>query len=503
MDGFVELSKDKLDSNEGIAELNRMFQLLFSNISSDGFMQKVFQGLGSPEGAVNAEIGSLYMRLDGSGDTSLYKKASGVQTATGWVAVVAGSGSGAPLDSSYVVIASDGTLTSERVLTAGSNITKSDGGANSTVTLNAVPSGSDTHIQFNDGGVFGGESDLTWNKTSNILGINGDINFLDTTDATKNIKVVNQATANTVGNALAITGANGNGSAAGGAISITSGSPGSTLGKGGAINIVTANGVDWDGGAINITSGNGNLDGEGGEINITSGNGAGENNAGTINITSGNGDASAVSDGGQILISSGTGGASGAGGLVKILTGNPASGDAQGGDFQVFVGAGKGSGRGGAIDLQSGNGRASGAIGGFAQLLAGGFDANGGIGGDAIIRSGKGTSNRSGNSGNVNIFGEWPTTSGGGNAGNINLSVANGVLGGTNSYVQIGVSTTGNNGGATLGSIFAQLDPRRLTASRKLQFPNVAGILVPLEPVVFNNDEIISINDEMLILEAA
>ena len=34
---------------------------------------------------------------------------------------------------------------------------------------NGVPSGSDTQVQFNDGGVFGGDSGLTFNKTSNAL----------------------------------------------------------------------------------------------------------------------------------------------------------------------------------------------------------------------------------------------------------------------------------------------------------------------------------------------
>lgn len=34
------------------------------------------------------------------------------------------------------------------------------------------PGGSDTHVQFNDGGSFGGDADLTWNKTTNTLTVN-------------------------------------------------------------------------------------------------------------------------------------------------------------------------------------------------------------------------------------------------------------------------------------------------------------------------------------------
>jgi len=38
-----------------------------------------------------------------------------------------------------------------------------------------TPGGSDTQIQFNDGGAFGGDVDLTYNKTTNVLTLRGDI----------------------------------------------------------------------------------------------------------------------------------------------------------------------------------------------------------------------------------------------------------------------------------------------------------------------------------------
>ena len=53
-----------------------------------------------------------------------------------------GGGSGAPTDAEYVTLATDGTLTNERVLTAGTNITITDGGAGSTVTIAASGGGS-------------------------------------------------------------------------------------------------------------------------------------------------------------------------------------------------------------------------------------------------------------------------------------------------------------------------------------------------------------------------
>jgi hypothetical protein len=49
-----------------------------------------------------------------------------------------GGGGGAPTSAQYVTLATDATLTNERVLTAGANITLTDGGAGSTVTVAAL-----------------------------------------------------------------------------------------------------------------------------------------------------------------------------------------------------------------------------------------------------------------------------------------------------------------------------------------------------------------------------
>ncbi len=52
-------------------------------------------------------------------------------------AAAAGGGGGAPTNASYVVLGPNGTLTNERVLTAGSGITITDAGAGSTGTVAA------------------------------------------------------------------------------------------------------------------------------------------------------------------------------------------------------------------------------------------------------------------------------------------------------------------------------------------------------------------------------
>ena len=46
----------------------------------------VLQGTGTPEGAVVANVGALFMRLDGGANTTLYVKESGAGLNTGWVA---------------------------------------------------------------------------------------------------------------------------------------------------------------------------------------------------------------------------------------------------------------------------------------------------------------------------------------------------------------------------------------------------------------------------------
>ena len=54
----------------------------------------------------------------------------------------------------------------------GAGLTCSVSGQRATFAAGAgggTPGGADTQVQFNDGGVFGGDADLTWNKTTNVL----------------------------------------------------------------------------------------------------------------------------------------------------------------------------------------------------------------------------------------------------------------------------------------------------------------------------------------------
>lgn len=55
---------------------------------------------------------------------------------------------------------------------------------------NGVPGGSNTQIQFNDSGVFGGDVDLTWNKTTNVMTVAGDVNLNDGGSFTTTLQTV-------------------------------------------------------------------------------------------------------------------------------------------------------------------------------------------------------------------------------------------------------------------------------------------------------------------------
>jgi len=51
---------------------------------------------------------------------------------------------------------------------SGGNLTATGGGG-------GTPGGANTQVQFNDSGAFGGDADLTWNKTTNVLTLNGQL----------------------------------------------------------------------------------------------------------------------------------------------------------------------------------------------------------------------------------------------------------------------------------------------------------------------------------------
>jgi hypothetical protein len=115
---------------------------------------------------------------------------------------------------------------------AGGELTAESGG---------TPGGSDTQVQFNDGGVFGGDAGLTFNKTTGRLTVGSSGQFAFSTDLlltrkaaanlrlgaadaaapaaqTLSVQSVVAGTTNTAGANLTITGSQGTGTGAGGSI---------------------------------------------------------------------------------------------------------------------------------------------------------------------------------------------------------------------------------------------------------------------------------------------
>ena len=60
------------------------------------------------------------------------------------------------------------------------------------------PGGSNTQIQFNDSSAFGGDADLTWNKTTNVMTVTGDVNLSDGGTYTTTLQTITPTAARTI-----------------------------------------------------------------------------------------------------------------------------------------------------------------------------------------------------------------------------------------------------------------------------------------------------------------
>jgi hypothetical protein len=61
-----------------------------------------------------------------------------------------------------------------------------------------TPGGSNTQIQFNDSSAFGGDADLTWNKTTNVMTVTGDVNLSDGGTYTTTLQTITPTAARTI-----------------------------------------------------------------------------------------------------------------------------------------------------------------------------------------------------------------------------------------------------------------------------------------------------------------
>lgn len=97
---------------------------------------------GNPNSVFTGAPGDILVNvsLTSGSPGDLWTQQSTTASKSGWTRLVssAAGGSGAPTNSAYVILGKDATLTSARSLKAGTNITLSDGGAGSTLTISAT-----------------------------------------------------------------------------------------------------------------------------------------------------------------------------------------------------------------------------------------------------------------------------------------------------------------------------------------------------------------------------
>lgn len=135
----------------------------------------VVTGSGTPVGTITAPVSTMYWDISGA---VMY---ANNDSSTGWTALSPAGGGSAPANATYLTLSLDGTLTSERVLTAGTNITFTDTGANGTLTINSTGgggitgSGSSGHVTYWTGvSSIGGDSMFVYDPANDRLTIMGD-----------------------------------------------------------------------------------------------------------------------------------------------------------------------------------------------------------------------------------------------------------------------------------------------------------------------------------------
>jgi hypothetical protein len=297
------------------------------------------------------------------------------------------------------------------------------------------------------------------------------------------------------GSVLVVRGGNAaGGSGAGGALTLSGGSP-LTNGAGGAISLTGGNGAgNFSPGNISLNAGNGAAAGSG----IT---------GGSVSITAGTGSGTSNSTGGPVTINGGLGGAAqGTGGSVTIAGGSTPSPSASNGGNVIIQGGDPNGGQGGLLTLRAGNsttgagspasltaGNAATTSGGTLTLAGGtgGTSSGTGTGGPVLINGGAATTANNtggavtisggigigtGNGGAASLKGGTAGVTGSGGA--VSLIAGNGVSGAGGAISVTagnGIGTNQSGGGVTLSagnasgtgssSILFQTAPAGLTGS--------------------------------------
>ena len=150
-------------------------QVLIEN-SAPNIVQNVFQTI-QVDGAATTTANSATDTLTIQGGTDITTSINGDVITIAYTGSGGGGGGSvndafktiaiSPSGGSVIADASEDTLTLEN----GNNISMSANSGTDTITINATASGSNEQVQFNNAGNFGGDSDFTYNSSTNTLTI--------------------------------------------------------------------------------------------------------------------------------------------------------------------------------------------------------------------------------------------------------------------------------------------------------------------------------------------
>jgi hypothetical protein len=227
--------------------------------------------------AIACGLGVAFTAFGAQTVCSVFQGCTGVGSfGQGWVYSAGGTGNLAASTSPTVNYITATSTTATSTFANGINITKgcfAKNGVCLSTGSATTPGGSNTQVQFNDSGAFGGDADFTWNKNTDTLGFASFVTVtpLDGIYFSSGSFQWQGTNANDSDNYVIMRAGTGASGSSGGDFLLSTGNGGAgSGGAGGAFSITTGNGTnDHNGGDFSISTGLGNSSGVGGSIYLT------------------------------------------------------------------------------------------------------------------------------------------------------------------------------------------------------------------------------------------